>query len=494
MYTNCKNFLERVANIGTDESYDFSKNRKIRTSNLIGYIGVITFMAYFLFLKHLDVAFLWTNLLGIFTLGSVIFLNWKRQHLMAQLWLCLDVSAVTVVFAYTFGEKSLSEYFLIACSVLPLFFFEKKRHFVPLFLFVVGCYLICLFVYDYTDAPAKELMNSELGRTLSIANILTVFFILFSMVRVFKDEQNRYTHIIEEQKDQLEESREEILMQKEEIEVQAEELATKSNILQISLEDIQHKNREITSSINYARRIQSAMLPLESEVAESFNDFFLFFRPRDIVSGDFYWFYQKQNLQIIAVGDCTGHGVPGAFMSMIGSSLLDKIVRDEQITETGKILTELHLAIRLALKQANSESRDGMDMTICTIDKNDQKLQFSGAKNPLYFVQDGKMNIIKGDKFSIGGHQREIKRIFQTHEISINLKTIIYLFSDGYQDQFGGLENRKFMTKRFRNLLFEHYQKPLSNQKQILETTLNDWIKIGDEKQTDDILIIGIEI
>jgi len=493
MYTTCKNSLERVANIGTDQSYDLSKNRKIRTSNLISYIGVVTFMVYFLFLKHLNATFLWANMLGTFTLGMIIFLNWRRKHLMAQLWLCVDVSVVTVVFAYIFGEKSLSQYFLIACSVLPLFFFEKRRHFVPLFLFIVGCYVACLFIYEYTEPPAKELMDSELGRPLSIANILTVFFILFSMVRIFKDEQNRYTHIIEEQKDELEESREEILMQKEEIEVQAEELATKSNILQISFEDIQHKNREITSSINYARRIQSAILPLESEIAENFNDFFLFFQPRDIVSGDFYWFYQKEDLQIIAVADCTGHGVPGAFMSMIGSSLLDKIVRDERITETGKILTHLHLAIRLALKQANSESRDGMDITICTIHKNNQKLQFSGAKNPLYFVQDGKMNVIKGDKFPIGGHQRETQRIFQTHEISTKSKAVIYLFSDGYQDQFGGSQNRKFMTKRFRNLLFEHHQKPLSNQKQILETTLDDWIKVGNEKQTDDILVVGIQ-
>ncbi len=494
MYHHCKNIVERITNIGTNTRYDALLNRKIRISNTIAITGITIFFLYFALLHHLHPLFIIANWLGILLMFMMILLNHKRKHIQAFLLLCIDLSVLTLLFAYGFGKESLTQYFLLPCTILPLFFFEKKWQTASLFLFVVGCYFGCLFIFEYTEPVAKQLMLSNVSQYLQITNMMTIFSLVFIFVNLFKQEQNKYTHILEAKNEELVQKNEEISMQKEEIQAQAEELTTKSNELLFSLEQIQHKNKEITASINYARRIQQAILPLETNISVYFSDLFILFKPRDIVSGDFYWFTQKNERQIIALADCTGHGVPGAFMSMVGSSLLDKIIKDKNIMDTGQILSQLHLSVRAALKQANSDSRDGMDITLCSVDIQNQKLYFSGAKNPIYYVQNHEIKICKGDKFSIGGHQKEIKRIFTMNEISIQKNDIFYLFSDGYQDQFGGKERRKFMTKRFRNLLLENHTKPFFQQKTYLENTLENWIKTGHEKQTDDILVIGFRI
>ncbi|WP_299459249.1 tetratricopeptide repeat protein [uncultured Microscilla sp.] len=302
---------------------------------------------------------------------------------------------------------------------------------------------------------------------------------------------------------------------------------------------IEDKNVRITDSINYARRIQSAVLPLHEEISKSIPEYFILWKPRDIVSGDFYWFAKTQPKPIyeekmtfdgvhrvfkgvkgekiiLAAVDCTGHGVPGAFMSMIGSRLLNEIVNEQGVTEADEILNLLHDKVRVALKQDETQTHDGMDMSLVVIDKDKQIMQFAGAKNPLYMVQvpriagekwhdssSGKpedsglaLQTVKGDIMSIGGFQifDEIK--FKKTIINISPKkfesTTFYMFSDGFQDQFGGIKGKKFMVKRFRKLLFEINNKPIDRQKQLLEETLNDWM--DGHAQVDDILVMGIRL
>lgn len=254
------------------------------------------------------------------------------------------------------------------------------------------------------------------------------------------------------------------------------------------------QNDDITSSINYAKRIQTAFLPLEQDIAKAIPDFFILYQPRDIVSGDFYWFEQKDNKIILAAADCTGHGVPGALMSMIGNEILKQIVVQRGIVEADKILNDLHTGIRTALRQDVSKNADGMDISLVVIDYNRKILEFAGAKNPLYYIQHGEFFQIKGDVFSIGGVPTKEATNFVKHTIDISTPTTFYIGSDGFQDQFGGEKNKKFMVKHLRDLLFSIHHQEMGEQKEILANTITDWIKTGKSHQTDDILWIGARL
>ncbi len=257
---------------------------------------------------------------------------------------------------------------------------------------------------------------------------------------------------------------------------------------------LQSKNKDITDSINYAKRIQHALLPPLSILKNTFESFVLFL-PRDIVSGDFYWFTEKKDKIIIAAIDCTGHGVPGAFMSIIAETHLDRIINVMGVMSPAAILEELDKAVRKTLRQNETQSRDGMDMSICIIDKENKEVVFGGAKNPLIYIQNGKVNQIKGSARGIGGYStRHLKKIpaFEEHKIQINQPTSFYMFSDGYQDQFGGKHDGKFMKKRFRQVLKDIHREEMKTQKQLLESGFMRWK--GKRQQIDDVLVIGFKL
>lgn len=288
---------------------------------------------------------------------------------------------------------------------------------------------------------------------------------------------------------ELEQQKEEILTQNDQINQQHRELA-------LAFGEIEQKNKDITASITYAKRIQQAILPLPERISKALPTHFILFKPRDIVSGDFYWFSEIHDQDtshiVIAVVDCTGHGVPGAFMSLIGNELLVDIVEHRKILQANTILEELHKGVRKALQQEETENRDGMDMTICIINQKEKQMQFAGAKNPIVYIQNNVLNAIKGDRRGIGGYQPEQERIFTNHLIDISEPTLFYLFSDGYPDQFGGEQKRQLNVKRFKEILFEIHGLSLEKQKQQLEERLYKWQ--GDCKQIDDILVMGIKV
>ncbi|PHR43648.1 MAG: hypothetical protein COA32_16115 [Fluviicola sp.] len=251
------------------------------------------------------------------------------------------------------------------------------------------------------------------------------------------------------------------------------------------------KNKDITDSIRYAERIQNGMLPGDKEIAEILPQSFVLYLPRDIVSGDFYWCTKKDDITCFAAIDCTGHGVPGAFMSLIGNDLLNQVANNPELDNTGKLLATMHVKLKkYFLREGGTNVNDGMDMAICAI-KPSNILEFSGAKRPLYLVRDNEVHIFKGDRYSIGESFEE-DVAFTTNEISLVKGDMIYIFSDGYQDQFGGGNGKKFMVKQLRNLLIEISDKPLEKQKQILLDTFNNWK--GTHEQVDDILIWGVRI
>lgn len=254
-------------------------------------------------------------------------------------------------------------------------------------------------------------------------------------------------------------------------------------------EEIKRKNKDITSSINYAKRIQDAMLPIQNEITSAFDDSFILFKPRDIVSGDFYWFAKKNGKIVITAVDCTGHGVPGAFMSLIGSEILSSIV-GQNVLDAAQILEKMNKYVVAALKQEETSNQDGMDMALCVIDPQEKRVDFAGAKNPLVYIKDEEVHYIKGSRKGIGGHQE--KGVYTMESIHYETPTYFYIFSDGYQDQFGGPKNRKFMIKRLRNLLLDIHKLPGERQKAILDETIEDWMK--NREQTDDILLMGFRL
>lgn len=255
---------------------------------------------------------------------------------------------------------------------------------------------------------------------------------------------------------------------------------------------IEEKNKDITDSINYAKKIQDAILPTIEHVSESLPDSFIFFEPRDIVSGDFYWHAEIDGKIMLAAVDCTGHGIPGALMSMIGSSLLNEIVNHRGITDPGEILNQMDAGIEKAFEKSalrGIESKDGMDVALCMVDPVQGSLKFAGAFRPLMRIHQGKLHEYKGNRFPIGGGSSYQKSAFTTHEIKLEKGDFYYIFSDGFPDQFGGEKGKKFMNKRFKKLLLNIYTKDVHTQIEALDTTLTEWR--GELEQVDDVLVIG---
>lgn len=278
---------------------------------------------------------------------------------------------------------------------------------------------------------------------------------------------------------------------------QQEELMQYTEHLKEANQLIEDKNAKIIESINAASNIQAAILPQIDRMKRALPELFVFFKPLDIVSGDFYWFAhhvpEETNTAgekiIMAVVDCTGHGIPGAFMAILGDAYLNHIVNVERVTSPDEILNTLHQGIRSALKQHITHNRDGMDLSVVVIDCDQKTLEFAGAKSSLLYIQNGELNEVKGDKFSVGGEQREQERVYTKQVIPLHIPTTMYLYSDGFQDQFGGVDNKKFLKSRFRELLFQHHRLPMEEQYHKLEQVLHQWME-GYE-QIDDILVLG---
>jgi ligand-binding sensor domain-containing protein/serine phosphatase RsbU (regulator of sigma subunit) len=261
-----------------------------------------------------------------------------------------------------------------------------------------------------------------------------------------------------------------------------------AEVVQKSME-IEEKNRDITASIRYAERIQRAMLPKE----DTFHDTFVLFLPKDIVSGDFYWMYDNGDWQFIAAVDCTGHGVPGAFMSIIGHNSLNKVVREYGLTRPSAIVDQLNIEVMKSLLQRHEKAiNDGMDLALIAFNKKNFTLEFAGAYNPLYVVRKGEVFVYKGDRFPIGMTTMDEKKSFTNQPVDIQPGDMVYMCSDGYADQFGSAEVKKYKSGNVKKLLSEIWHLPIMEQKERLEKEIMDWK--GDLGQVDDIMFIGTKI
>lgn len=279
-----------------------------------------------------------------------------------------------------------------------------------------------------------------------------------------------------------------------------EEKAQNRKMLEDQRDRLAHVHQSLKDSINYAKRIQEAMIPAEEAMIANFSDAFVYFRPKDIVSGDFYWMYRRDNKSFVVAADCTGHGVPGAFMSIIGLDSLRNIVEQQQIDDPAKILQILNKLIFTTFSKEMGEGpgvrvgdsiemevQDGMDLALCVIDHEQQVMSFSGAMSSMYLVRDNEIITYKGERRAIGA---SIQSRFETQTIPLLPYDFVYLLSDGYTDQFGGPEGKKFKNRRFRHLLLNIHKLPVSDQKKIIHQKLEEWMGV-DNEQIDDILVLG---
>ncbi|MBL7883201.1 MAG: SpoIIE family protein phosphatase [Bacteroidia bacterium] len=257
---------------------------------------------------------------------------------------------------------------------------------------------------------------------------------------------------------------------------------------------LKNKNKKITDSINYALRIQESILPSDAEIKKYLPNSFVYFKPKDTVSGDFYWLSNINNKTIVACVDCTGHGVPGAFMSLIGNTLLNEIVNEKEIISASLILKNLHLQLLKVLNKntEKTQSKDGMEMSICVIDKAKNEIDYAGAMNPIYIVKNNLIEVIKPNVRGIGGDINQGQEVeYTSQQISIEKNMCVYMFTDGYMDQFGGPENKKFNISNFKKMLLEMQEMDMVKQQEYVHKKIAEWQ--GDYKQIDDMLVMGIK-
>ena len=428
--------------------------QKIRMLNGISFVGSLVFGLYIPVFFVLQIK--WSILFTVF--GCVvslfpIYLNHLGKYNLARFFFCIVISVYLAAISVSFGREVGMEHSLFAFGVTPLIFFKEKRY-------IWGLIILTIFLFAGVEISFyyfNPIFTHPVFEYFYMANVLVTFTLLFVTVNGFKFEHENYEKLIE------------------------------------------RKNENITDSLKYAQRIQKAILGSEEEILCNFKEGFIFFKPKDIVSGDFFWFSQlffntakKSSRRILIAADCTGHGVPGAFI--MGNALLDEIVNERGITIPHLILHELDKKILATLQKQNFNQNDGMDMVVLVIeekDDNTKQVHWAGAKNPLYYIRNGEIHQIKGDKFPIGGNPLKNSKIFCTHTLTLEEGDIFYLFTDGFQDQFGGEENKKYMVKRFRNFLFNISQLPMNEQHEKIAQEFSSWK--GKREQTDDVLVMGIK-
>jgi serine phosphatase RsbU (regulator of sigma subunit) len=348
------------------------------------------------------------------------------------------------------------------------------------------------------EKSVSELNQRNTLTALAFAGIIFVLILLSISTRAYllKQKANKKLALqkdeISAKNSELSIRNEEILAQRDEIEAQRDELEAQRNLVQNHKDQIEKTHNEISSSIDYAMRLQDAMLPSPALLEKYFSGHLIFFRPKQKVSGDFYWWTRYENLLLIAVADCTGHGVPGAFMSLLGASLLKEIVNKEGITTPGRILDRLREEVIAALDQKGSmnEQKDGMDMSLVCIDPQNLACKFAGAYNPLYLLRRGQLSSYRADLMPISYYEE--MGPFKTTEIQLERGDQLYMFSDGYADQFGGEHRKKFKYKNFRQVITEYADLSMPRQQQVLSDTIREWQ--GKYEQTDDMVILGIRI
>ena len=451
--------FEQLLSIGVSEDNTEVLNRKIRTSNLVALSTMIILTSFsplfFYFLHPLDLMFF-----GLFYSSAILnFFLVKRRYYM-QAFTTNIVMAYIYFFWGTMAygwNVNLQFYLLVMCMIVVIFYDNKSV--IKLFIaFSIIAFFGLLFLMKdrrgLIDIPAEF---DTIKQNMGYANLFVLFVIISILIFFFKNQNLHYQ----------------------------ERITEASKI-------IAEKNKEMLDSINYAQRIQSGLLPAKKELSKLFPDSFLYFRPKDIVSGDFYWFYKNADVTYIACGDCTGHGVPGALMSVLGINLLSDIVESAKATEPDEILNQLRNGIVRSLNKENTtgEYKDGMDISVIKVDAKNLTCSFAGANNSIYQISGGELTEYKATKQPVGFSPDP--KPFSNNIIQLKPNDYIVLFTDGFADQFGGLTNKKYMYKSFKEFLKQVTSKPGIDIDHALHDEFTGWR--ANVEQIDDVCVVGIRV
>lgn len=439
-----------ITNYGIKPDSSAEVKEQTKLVNGISFLGVpicLTFVLIFGITGHVYLTL--TFLAGILIFTLPLFLNKWLGLATGRFFVCVMAPVLFGTASVVSGKDTGFFLGFLVISVPPMIVYPKIK---PAVYFIAFC-ILCLGLSIMGNIFITPLENVPFAMGVFLFNLFTVLITTIGIVFLFKIELN--------------ESREKLF----------------------------EKNKEITDSINYAKKIQSAYMPGESVFHSLFEDAFLYFNPKDIVSGDFYWLYQMQKEnskhfnRFCAVADCTGHGVPGALMSVICCNALNEAVVNNKLNDTAAILQETRRIVKQNLKSTyNSGQKDGMDIALIQLDTETGDLFYSGANNPAWVIQNNQICELKPDKQPIGVHANE--KDFSTQQMHLNKGDTIYLFSDGYADQFGGPKGKKYKYKQLHELLLSNAHLPMQNQLHHLEKSFQNWK--GQLEQTDDVCVIGI--
>lgn len=463
-----KSLMIRVINLGNNADYSFNLSRMIRIVNGVSFaVGVLSFLFLIPVFAAPDsaaaikIVFLFA--LSIIPVPVVFWLNISKRHWSAFYFLIVFFMVYLAMITHATGQNSgiAINYFAIAIAIVLLI--ENK-------VWRVVFFIICILVYTYTSLISSQgftFFTFSLDYFGYASNVVMGAVLAYYGLSAFKSETTIYQREIEEKNRKLSEQKKEI----------------------------ENKNLQISNSINYAYRIQSALIPDKTILDQYFQECFVLFKPKDIVSGDFYWFQKVDEDIMVVVGDCTGHGVPGAMMSMLGINFLENIVVERKINSPSRVLEELNTAINRSLRQDTTENRDGMDLAICLFNSKTKKLTFSGAGNGILYVKgSGDIEELKPSKRHIGGRQFDGQNPFVDQTIALNKGDRIYLYTDGFKDQFGGPEKRRLMSGGMKKYIHASQNLSMTNQGNKLDELIMAWMHQGKEHQLDDICLAGLKV
>ncbi len=451
-----KNFWYKIKNRGVTENLEFNIKNKIRIFNSSIFVIGCLYLFYTLigFLRGDYLAALLTFTAWAISACCLYLMTIRKYE-----WAYHITAILGIFFLFTFsllyGEETLTYVFFLFLPVAAIVLFDNLKicffYFIVTVIVIIGAKLFFLNFEPYYPPL-------EANKYLGFLNIIMTAALLYLAVRVFKFENLIYSKEINKQRDEIEE-----------------------------------KNKDIVSSIHYAKRIQTALLASDSLLKKNLPEHFVLYKPKDIVSGDFYWGEQLGNKFLLCTGDCTGHGVPGAFMSLLGVSFLNEIVIERKITRPDLIFNHLRDDIIKVLNPAGTldEGKDGMDAVLCSFDFENNLLEFACANNPIWIIRGNECMEFKPDKQPIGMYEGE-RKTFTLQTFQLQKGDLVYSFTDGYADQFGGEKGKKFKYKKLQEILLQNSKSNFNEQHSILDKVIEEWK--GELDQVDDILIIGIRI
>ena len=452
------NAFQRIFKIGITNDLSGEDKNRITIFNYLLFYALIMSLPMIIWMEMIDQRIM---ALEVTLLSSINFYCWyliKKKR--------IDIAGVIFNVAYgihtyllaVISPDSGTKLFAFALGIVPLIILKNK---------LTAYFLFCLwFLLFFTLDPLSEIVSFKIildpseSHAIELAMFSFVMLFVFFSVANFKINNQKYSA----------------------------ELIHKTDQLQEQKKIIETAHSEMKDSITYAKRIQNAILPSNNELSKHIPNNFILFRPKDIISGDFYWFEKVNNISFLALADCTGHGVPGALVSVVCSNALNRSVKEFQLTAPNQILNKTRELVIENFSKNGAIVNDGMDISLCAIYQN--KLIFAGANSPLWVVRKNEVIEYKGDNQPIGYYEK--MEDFSDKEIKLTKNDTIYLFSDGFPDQFGGPKRKKFKYSSFKNLLIEVHSKPLAKQAEMLEKTFNEWK--GNFEQIDDVSIIGFKL